>query len=500
MLLGVDIGTTTLKAALYDPQLGQVVRCASRPTPTQHPQPGWSSHDPKQLYDCMVQCIHEAASGAAVQGLAISSMAEAGVLLDAELRPTAPIIAWYDRRAEAHAAWIDREVSIERMYQITGQRASPSFGLSKLLWMRENQPEAFRRGAHWLPVPAYLLWRLSGVMAVDPSIASRTLLYDQRQCDWSTELLERFRLPRSLFPAVYPAGTAVGTLSRRTAEETGLPEGVLCALGGHDHLCAAFAAGGHQPGAVTDSTGSANSLLLLLPRFLEQPGLAERGYACSPHVVQGLTVLKGGLKAAGSAIDWLAHLLAGPDGKADYPRLEQEARQGIGSQAGPLWLPHLIGSGTPEGDRLSRAAAVGLKFEHTSGDLFRGMLESLAFWTRQNLDEMQALTGLEITSVTLLGGVTRLELLSRLKASILNRPVRIPQVAEAAAAGAALLAGMGCGAFHSPAEALESLRYDCRVIDPDPQHSRWYAQYYREAYLPLYAALKPLNEALERMQ
>jgi xylulokinase len=88
-----------------------------------------------------------------VQGLAISSMAEAGVLLDAELRPTAPIIAWYDRRAEAHAARIDREVSIERMYQITGQRASPSFGLSKLLWMRENQPEAFRRGAHWLPVP-----------------------------------------------------------------------------------------------------------------------------------------------------------------------------------------------------------------------------------------------------------------------------------------------------------------------------------------------------------
>lgn len=157
--------------------------------------------------------------------------------------------------------------------------------------------------------------------------------------------------------------------------------------------------------------------------------------------------VKGGLKAAGNALDWLARLLAGPGGKPDYASLEKTAAEGIGVRAGPLWLPHLIGSGTPEGDRYSRAAALGMQLEHTAGDLYRGMLESLAFWTRHNLDEMRSLTGIEITSLTLIGGVTRNELLSRLKASVLNRPVRVPQMPEAAAVGASLLAGLGCELF-----------------------------------------------------
>lgn len=499
MLLGIDIGTTKIKAALYDPTRGQIVRSAFRSTPTQHPQPDWSEHDPEQMWESMAQCIQEAAGKEEVQALAISSMAEAGVLLDMNNTPLAPIIAWYDRRSEEQASMIEREVSLDRMYQITGQRASPSFGLSKLLWIKENQSEIFRTGARWLPVPAYLFWRLSGEMAVDYSIASRTLLFDQHQGDWSEEILERFGLSRVIFPAAYPGGTSVGKITASAAEETGLPENTVCVLGGHDHLCAAFAAGGHILGSVTDSTGSANSLLLLLPGLLEQPGLAEQGYACSPYVLPGFTVLKGGLKAAGSAIDWLVRMLSGPDGNLDYPRLEKEARKGIGKKAGPLWLPHLIGSGTPEGDRFSRAAAVGLLFEHTAGDLYRGMLESLAFWMRQNLVEMQTLTGIDLSVINLLGGVTRIDLLSRLKANVLNRPVRVPNIPEAAAAGAALLAGLGCGIFQSPSEALDSLHYDCRVIEPDSERSQWYEQYYQNTYLPLYAALKPLHKTLDEL-
>ena len=146
-------------------------------------------------------CIREAAQGMPIEALAISSMAEAGVLLDADIRPTGPIIAWYDRRSEAQAARIEREIEVEHLYQITGQRVSPSFGLTKLLWIKENQPEAFQPGAHWLPIPAYVLWRMTGgAMAVDYSIASRTLMYDQRSFRWSGELLDLFELPRSFFP------------------------------------------------------------------------------------------------------------------------------------------------------------------------------------------------------------------------------------------------------------------------------------------------------------
>ena len=499
LLLGLDIGTTSIKAALYDADSGKVVRVAARPTPVAHPRDGWSEHDPQVLWEAFTACIREAAGGQPVAGLAISSMAEAGLLIDSAGRALSPIIAWYDRRSEPQAAWIEQQISVADLYQITGQRVSPSFGVTKLLWLRENLPEAYARGSLWLPVPSYLLYRLTGQAAVDYTIAARTLLFDQRSLDWSAALLDTFQLPAALFPPPAPGGTPIGTLTAQAAAETGLPRQARCVLGGHDHLCAALAAGAHASGSVTDSTGSANALLLLLPGFHPEPALAQGGFASYAYVLDGTYVLKGGLKAAGSAIEWLARLASGGS-EPDFTALESAAARGIGSRAGPLWLPHLIGSGTPQGDRFSRAALVGVQAEHDSADLFRGLLESLAMWTRHNLEIMRDLTRLEISSFALTGGVTRLRLLSQLKADILNRPVLVPQVPEAAAAGAALLAGLGAGIFDGPTQALASLRYTRIQIDPLPQHVTWYEALYRQSYLPLYTLLKPVNTALHQLQ
>ncbi len=498
ILLGLDIGTSSIKAIVYETDRGEVTRVAARPTPVNHPREGWSEHDPQALWETTTACIREAAAGLPVAGLAISSMAEAGVLVDASGRPLAPIIAWYDRRSEPQAAWIEQQISVADLYRITGQRASPSFGVTKLLWLRENLPEAYARGSLWLPVPTYLLWRLSGQPAVDYTIAARMLLFDQRSLDWSGELQQIFHLPAALFPPVHPGGAPIGELTGQAADETGLPKGTLCVLGGHDHLCAALAAGSYTTGSVTDSTGSANALLLLLPFFLPDPALAERGYACYAYVLKDRYVLKGGLKAAGSAIDWLAQLTS-PVNNIDYTDLEESAARGIGVRAGPLWLPHLIGSGTPQGDRFSRAALVGVQIEHDPADLFRGMLESLAMWTRHNLEEMQNLALPEVSSISLTGGVTRLKLLSQLKADVLNRAVLVPQVPEAAATGAALLAGLGAGIFSEPSQAIASLRYSSMPFDPVPRHVEWYDMLYRQVYLPLYFTLKPVNEALRQI-
>ncbi len=493
-LLGLDLGTTSIKAAVYDSEMGKVSRVASRPTPVHHPLAGRSEHDPQALWEAVVSCIQEAASGLPVAGLAISSMAEAGLLLDKQGSPVSPVIAWYDRRSEPQAGQIESMLSLERLYQVTGQRVSPSFGATKLLWMRENQPDDFQRGKVWLPVPAYVLYRLSGQMVVDYTIAARTLLFDQRRLDWSDEILHSLDLPASLLPSVLAGGSRVGQITPDVAEAIGLPAGAVCVLGGHDHLCAALATGAYDFGVLTESTGSASALIMLTPGFLDDPALAERGYACYAYLLKDRYVLKGGLKAAGNALEWLARLLSA-EGAPDYLSLEKAAAVGVGRRAGPLWLPHLIGSGTPQGDRFSRAALVGAQFEHNRGDLFRGMLESLACWLRHNLEEMQALTGLEPSRVILTGGTTRLSLLSQLKANILNRPVRVPRLPEADATGAALLAGLGAGVE----EALDSLRYEMTQFEPDAQLVDWYDQLYRSVYAPLYQALQPANAALEQI-
>jgi xylulokinase len=349
-------------------------------------------------------------------------------------------------------------------------------------------------------VPSYLLWRLTGQSIVDYTIAARTLLFDERALDWSDTLLNLFEIPHNLLPRVAPGGTPVGTIDPKAAAEVGLSAKTLCVLGGHDHLCAALAAGAHRVGAFTDSTGSANALLMLTQSFMPDPELARSGFASYAYVAGGLYTLKGGLKAAGSAVEWLARQLSAPGLDPNYSALEAEAKAGIALRAGPVWLPHLIGSGTPQGDRYSRAAVAGMLFEHNRGDLFRGLLESLAFWTKQNMDEMQALTGQQVSTITLTGGTTRLRLLSQIKATVTQRTVVIPQIPEAAATGAILLAGLGSGVFSTPVEAIASLRYDTEIIEPEVNLMDWYQSIYTGAYLPLYEALKSVNLTLEGIQ
>jgi len=423
------------------------------------------------------------------------SLAEAGVPLDRAGRPLYPIIAWYDRRSEPQAAWVEGRVSVAELYAITGQRASTSFSLTKILWLRENAPQAYAQMAHWLPVSAYVLYRLCGALATDYTIAARTLLFDQGRLGWSQRLLDEFGIDGGILPTPLPGGSVVGGLTAQAARITGLPAGTPCCLGGHDHLCAALACGAAQPAAAADSTGSAQALIFLLPRFLPDPALAAGGFACYAYLLPGVFVLKGGLKAAGSAIEWLARLLSGP--QPDYVALEGEAREGVGRRRGPLWLPHLLGSGSPQADRSAKAALVGAQLEHGRGDIFRGLLEALACWTRHNLEVMSAATGLSYTALTLTGGTTRLRLLSQLKADLLGCPVTVPEIPEAAAAGAALLAGLGVGVYASAAEAAAAPTYPRSIFTPDSARTAWYDDLYRAAYLPLYDALWATNRALD---
>jgi xylulokinase len=505
-LLGLDLGTSHVRAVAYDPERGAVVGQAARPTPVEHPWVGASQHDPQALWEAVAACIREVVTrlaGQRVAGLAIASFAEAGLPLDAAGQPLYPIIAWYDRRCEPQVAFWENRYTPGQLHTITGQRVSPSFGVNKWLWIRDHHPELAARAASWLSAPDYILYRLSGERFTDYSLASRTLLFDQRSLGWSGELLAQAGLSAGQLPCPRPGGTPIGTVTSPAAAETGLPAGTPCVLGGHDHLVAGLAAGAFRPGVVVDSSGTAQALQIILPAFVTNSRLAEGGYACYAHVLAGQYVLKGGLKAAGGAVEWLARQLSGlPAGERELPYAElmAEAQAGVGRRAGPLWLPHLIGSGTPQGDRYSRGALVGVTVEQERGDVFRGMLEGLAFWLRHNLAEMAQLTGQAIEQVVLLGGTTRLSLLTQLKADVLGLPVVVPDLAQAAGVGAALLAGVGVGLYAGPAEAVASLRCARQVVSPNPARVEWYTRLYEAAYLPLYAALRDVHHAMEQIR
>jgi xylulokinase len=494
-LIGLDIGTTSTKAVLYDPEDGRLAGMATRPTPVLHPSEGWSEHDPEEIWRTAAACLKEAAGSRkeAIAGMAISSFAEAGLALDEHGAPLYPIIAWYDPRTAAQVEGWEARFSIEELYAISGQRLSPTFGVNKWLWLRQNQPEAAGKMRHWLSVPDYILWRLSGEMSTDYTIASRTMMFDQGKRQWSGRILEMAGLKTENLPGLHPSGTLVGRLSASAALETGLAAGIPCVLGGHDHLCAALAVGATRPGVVVDSMGTAESILVPLPTFQSSPALIQGGFACYAHVAPDCYVLKAGLHAAGGSIEWLVRTVSGAGTQPlPYAELERAAESGVGLRVGPLWLPHFSGSGSPEADWHSRAALIGVRLEDTPGDLLRGLLESLAFWLHHNQVEIERLSGQSIHQIILLGGANQIGLLARLKAATTNLPVVLPNIPEASAIGAALLAGMGAGVFKDAPTAAASLRYDQTCIQPDPALVEWYAPIYERIYIKLYPALKEL--------
>lgn len=506
ILIGLDIGTTTIKAVAYDPEQGKIVAAAREQTPVTHPAPELSEHDPEALWQSVVGVFRQVMMQVRpeeVTALAVSSFGEAGLPLDRKGRALYPVIAWYDRRCLTQVKRWEEQLSPTDLHAACGQQVSTSLGVNKWLWIRDNVPAAAAEMAIWLSVPDYVRWRLTGEQATDYSIASRTSLLDQNRLVWSDTMMAYAGLSPAQLPAIHPSDTIVGGITEEAAEVTGLPAGTPCVLGGHDHLCAAVAAGALDPGIIVDSSGTAQALLMMLPEFMTSAALANGGFACYAHVVSGCYVLKGGLKAAGGIVAWLARILAGKDEEvtdAFYDELERSAAQGFGRHINPIWLPHLMGSGTPEGDLNSMAAIVGLRAEHDRGDLFRSLLESLAYWTRTNLEVMSTFVQQPVEHITLLGGTSRLRLLVQCKADVLGMPVVIPSVPHAAATGAALIAGVGAGIFPTLRDAFASFDYQPLIVSPHSSRVAVYDHLYTRIYRPLYTTLRDLHHSLADLQ
>ena len=479
--LGLDIGTTSIKAILLDSDQGKIISTAHLPTPVKHSGPNQDEHDPQVLYATIAECIKKATSNLPVHALGISSLAEAGLPLDRSGNPLFPIIAWYDSRSQPQADRILGSFSEERLFEITGQKVSYSFGLFKYLWIKENHPDRIRDIACWLSVPDYILFRLSGNKATEYTQASRTLLFDQNKKDWSEELLAYAGLDRSKLPFLMPSGSVMGSITKEASDITGLPVGLPCVLGGHDHLCGAFASGGTRAEKIIDSSGTACAIMALTSQFNSDKQIVESGFVNYIHVVPDLYVIKGGLKAAGKAVDWLASQF-GQDNHFDNDQLIKHYEANKNDR--PLWLPFFHGSGTPGMEPFNRASLIGLTLEHSREDIAIALYEGLGFWLRENIETIQKITGTQPKDIITIGGTNQNPLMRMVKVSITNYPVTSPIVPESSAVGAALLAAVGTGAVASFQKAPEILNYPAYVIEPDPDWVNRYNSMYEKVYLP----------------
>ncbi|MEA2511610.1 MAG: hypothetical protein QOJ59_1097 [Thermomicrobiales bacterium] len=499
LLIGLDIGSTNVKAVVYEPD-GRTVASASVPTVTHYPRPTWAFYRPDELWARAVQVLREAIADAddprRIAGIAVASMAEAGVPLDRHGHPTYDAIAWFDRRTIPQRDWLRRAIGEDALFARTGLSLQPIWSLCKLLWIKENEPEAWARTARWLNVADFIAYKLSGEPATDWSLASRTLAFDIRRRHWDTDILRTAGVPPEMMAPAVPSGTKVGSVTAEAATATGLPRGAAVAAGGHDHICGALAAGVVQRGQILDSMGTAEALFVALDAPLSNPELGRLGYTQGAHVAAGNYYVNGGVYTSGASIEWLRTVL----GDLDHETLVDEAETVPVGSLGATFLPHLRLANAPNPDARARGAFVGLTSDATRGTLARAVLEGLAYEGRATLEPLLGLAGVDrMPAIAVIGGSAKNDLLLRIKASVMRTSLHVLDVAEATSLGAAILGGLGAGIYQSVADALASIRLQSTVVEPDPAAADFYDAYFRDVYSHLYEALKPVNHRIHAL-
>ena len=479
---------------------GRPVAEGSRPTPVERPRPGWAEHDPEALWQAACSALRDATAQVgepgAIAGLAVASFGEAFVALDGHGRPTCRTIAWYDERPKPELAQLEATIGKGPLHELTGLAPDPTFSLCKLLWLKVNQADALARTVLWLNVAHYFAWRLTGVPTADLSLASRTLALDLERRVWATDLIRELGLAPSLFAPIRPWGTRLGTVSAEAAAATGLATACAVGVAGHDHIVGALAARALAPGVLLNSLGSAEALTLALERPSRAPELLARGYSQGVVEVRAeapVHYVFGGFPTSGACIEWFRGLFGT---ELPHERLIADAEGVPAGCHGVTFVPDLRGRVSPVPDPLARGAWFGLNADVTRENLYRAVLEGLAFEARQTFDDLAELPGLHpIEQIRAIGGNTRNPLLLRIKASVYRRPITAALMAEATALGAALLGGLAAGLFPDLETALGGLESDEATVEPEPAWVGRYDRLYRAVYRPAYGALRPLHHA-----
>jgi xylulokinase len=310
-LIGVDVGSTHIKAALVAPGSGPgtgVLHVARRATDTHVVRGGGAYHRPAELLAAVSSAIAECVAAAGARNkpaaIGIASMSESGVPIDRRNLPVGHILAWYDPRPERQAAWLERQIGAPELFARTGLRPEPKYTLPKLLWLREQRAADFTRLRRWAGVAELVALDLTGQLATNASLACRTLAFDVTKRVWDPELLGLASLVPDEMPVVLPLGQAAGGLTAAAAARLGLPSGTPVAIAGQDHLAGALGAGVVKPGDALDSMGSAEATLLVTKRPQLTEDVRRAGFSTGCHAVDGLAYVVGGLQSSGALVEW----------------------------------------------------------------------------------------------------------------------------------------------------------------------------------------------------
>ena len=480
--IGIDLGTSGTKLLLVSAD-GAILAENTQTYEVFYPQSGWSEQNPADWFAAAMRGLKELLQGqdkSAVKGIAFGGQMHGLVALDAEDNVIRPAILWNDGRTEKQTAYLNTIIGKEKLSAYTGNIAFAGFTAPKILWVKRNEPENFKKIAKIMLPKDYLIYKFSGCFATDLSDASGMLLLDVKNRRWSREMCEICGISEEQLPALYESYEVVGTLKREIAEELGLSAEVKIIAGAGDNAAAAVGTGVVGEGGCNISLGTSGTLFVSSAEYKEDRVNALHSFC---HADGGWHLMGCILSAASCNAWWSEKILQTDDYAKEQAGLEEElGRNDV------YFLPYLMGERSPHNDVNARGVFIGMRPDTTRKQMTLSVLEGVTFALRDCLEAAKK-NGVKIERTKLCGGGAKSTLWRKIVANVMGIPVDIPQTEQGPSYGAAMLAMVGCGEYASVRQAAEAIVRVKETVLPDREVAERYAEKYKN-FTKFYPALK----------
>ena len=489
--IGIDLGTSSIKLLLVD-ETGQIWHTVTREYPLLFPQPGWSEQEPAHWWQAVREGIPALLQGfdaAKVAGIGAGGQMHGLVALDEADQVIRPAILWNDGRTFREVDYLNDTIGRERLSALTANIAFAGFTAPKLLWMRRNEPENFRRIRRIMLPKDYINYKLTGVHCCDYSDASGMLLLDVQHKCWSREMLDICGITEEQMPRLYESFQCVGTLLPEVAAELGLPADVKACAGAGDNAAAAVGTGVVGAGGCNISLGTSGTIFISSDKFGVDP---HNGLHAFAHADGGYHLM-GCMLSAASCNKWFMEDILGSD---DYAGLQTQITPDKLGRSHVYFLPYLMGERSPINDTSARGTFIGMTMDTSRADMLQAVLEGVAFAIRDSFEVARSL-GIAIPRSMICGGGSKSPLWRQMIADILGIPLDIPVTEQGPGYGGAMLAMVACGVFESVQQAADKLVRVKDTVQPDPERVALYEKRYQQ-FRQIYPACRELFKVLER--
>ena len=501
LLLGIDIGTSACKAAVFYPD-GAVAAQAAEPWEVSRPAPGWAEQHPELWWKGVCAAVRRALTEGHIDGrqigaIGVDGQSWAAAPVDRQGRALHAAPIWMDCRAADLARQLSERVGKDAIFAVCRNRMEPGYSTAKMLWFRQNLPDVYRNTHKFLQSNGYIVLKLTGRFTMDLSQGFGVHCFDMAKRHWHDGMCGALGLDREKLPDLFPCHEIVGEVTAAAAAATGLAPGTPVSAGMMDSTAATRGAGAHRAGQAQEQGGTAGGMELCV----DSPQ-GHRRLILSPHAVPGLWLMMGASAGGGGCLEWFRRELGAEEerlsrqsGRGAWAVMDEEAASVPPGSGGVVFLPYMAGERSPIWDRHAKGMFFGLGYDKSRAHMIRAVMEGCAFSLEHNL-RTAAEAGVEPGDLYSIGGGANSSLWTQIKADVTGRVIRVPRSDTASTLGAAMAAAVGAGLYRDYADAVAQTLVIRRTHQPDPARHRIYRRQY-EIYRELYETTRDLMAKLD---